>query len=120
MRSRLLIVDDHNAFRSAARFIFEAEGFDVVGEASSTAQAREAVDRLRPDVVLLDVQLPDGDGIRLCGELTRCSGSNPAVILTSSRDFGDYGVELAQTGARAFVPKSELSGTGLAALLEDC
>ena len=117
MATRVLIVDDHPSFRSTARGLLEAEGFDVIGEAEDGASALAEVRRLRPDAVLLDVQLPDTDGFAVAAELTR-NGGAPAVVLTSSRDARDFGPRVAESGARGFVAKSELSGAGLAALLE--
>lgn len=113
----VLIVDDHPSFRACARAVLEAEGFDVVGEAADGASAIEAAERLRPDVVLLDVQLPDMDGFAVASELTR-AGSSAAVVLTSSRDGADFGPLVAQSGARGFVPKAELCCSRLAALLQ--
>ena len=112
----VLIVDDHPSFRATARALLEAEGFDVVGEAKDGAQALSAVPQLEPDVVLLDVQLPDTDGFAVAAHLT-AGGDGPAVILTSSRDGSDFGPLVADCGARGFVPKAELSGAALAALL---
>ncbi len=63
MRPTVLIVDDHAAFRASARALLQAEGFDVVGEAANGAEAVEAVAVLRPEIVLLDIQLPDLDGL---------------------------------------------------------
>jgi DNA-binding NarL/FixJ family response regulator len=113
MATSVLIVDDHPSFRASARMLLEAEGFDVVGEANDGLSALRAVEELRPDVVLLDVQLPDIDGREVAVRLS-ANGSAPAIVLTSSRDLEDIGV---LTGVRGFIPKSELSGAALEALL---
>jgi DNA-binding NarL/FixJ family response regulator len=116
MTATVLIVDDHPSFRSTARALLEADGFDVVGEAVDGADALAKVRELRPEVVLLDVQLPDLDGFeiasRLCG-----NGHAPAVVLVSSRDAADYGDLIPTCGARGFIPKAELSGATIRALL---
>jgi DNA-binding NarL/FixJ family response regulator len=65
----VLIVDDHDGFRSSARALLEAEGFDVVGEAGDAASALAAAARLRPEVVLLDIQLPGIDGFEVAARL---------------------------------------------------
>lgn len=114
--ARILIVDDHPTFRAAARAVLEADGYDVVGEAADGAAAIEVAGALRPDIVLLDVQLPDTDGFAVAARLT-ANGNGPAVVLTSSRDASDFGPLVAESGARGFVPKSELSGAALAALI---
>src|SRR5438552_5110811 len=86
----VLIVDDHPSFRASARELLEAEGYEIVGEAENGAAALQAVRDLRPDLVLLDVQLPDMDGFQVAEQL--CGLANPpAVVLTSSRDSADYG-----------------------------
>lgn len=114
--TRILIVDDHPTFRACAREALEAAGFEVVGEAGDASEALEAVARLRPDVVLLDVQLPDATGFEVCDCL--CAGAGPPwVVLTSTRDASDYGGLLASSRARGFIPKDELSGDALRALL---
>jgi DNA-binding NarL/FixJ family response regulator len=113
----VLIVDDHPSFRATARVVLQAEGFDVVGEAADGGSALEAARALKPELVLLDVQLPDGDGFAVASELTR-KGDGPIVVLTSSRDAADFGPLIEACGARGFVPKAELSGATLAALLE--
>ena len=113
----VLIVDDHASFRSSARMLLEAEGYDVVGEAEDGASAIDAVRELGPDVVLLDVQLPDMDGFAVASRLAQ-NGHRPRVILTSSRDATDFGSLVAECGARGFVPKAELCGPALGALLE--
>lgn len=113
----VLIVDDHPSFRRTARALLESEGFDVVGEAADGASAIEAAKRLQPDVLLLDIYLPDIDGFEVAEELTR-NGGPPAIVLTSSRDARDFGPLVEQSGARGFIPKAELSAVTLSALLE--
>jgi DNA-binding NarL/FixJ family response regulator len=117
MAVTVLIVDDHPSFRATARLLLEVEGYDVVGEAEDGTAAIAAAHRLHPDLVLLDVNLPDIDGFKVASELTGRGDSDPAVILTSSRDPSDYGSLVADSGARGFIPKADLSGDSLAALL---
>ena len=112
----VLIVDDHPSFRASARVLLESEGFEVVGEAVDGASALTEAFRLRPQVVLLDVQLPDIDGFDVAAQITRRPDS-PAVILVSSRDSSDFGPLVSRSGARGFVPKAELSGERLQELL---
>jgi DNA-binding NarL/FixJ family response regulator len=116
VRRTALIVDDHDEFRRSARALLEADGFEVVGEAADGEQAIEAIDALRPDVVLLDVQLPGMDGLALA-ELVARGHDPPAVVLTSSREARAYGPRLAASPARGFIGKAELSGAALAELL---
>lgn len=113
----VLIVDDHAGFRSFARALLEAEGYDVVGEATDGASALAAARALSPELVLLDVALPDMDGFAVCDALLE-NGPGPAVVLTSSRDVSAYRRRLDQSRARGFIPKSELSGPALAALAD--
>jgi CheY-like chemotaxis protein len=113
----VLIVDDHAGFRSTARELLEAEGYDVVGEAGDGAEAVECAARLKPDLVLLDVQLPDMDGFEIAVRL-QGNGHRPAIVLTSSRDAAEFGNLIERSPARGFVPKAELSGGRLAELLE--
>lgn len=118
MPATVLIVDDHPSFRASARILLEADGLQVVGEAADGASAITEAHRLQPDVVLLDVGLPDMDGFRVAEVLTNANGSvPPAVVLVSSRDSGDYGPLVARSGARGFVPKAELSGARVMDLL---
>jgi DNA-binding NarL/FixJ family response regulator len=102
-----LIVDDHAGFRASARRMLEAGGFEVVGEAGDGAAARETVGTLAPDLVLLDVQLPDASGMDLAATLSANGG--PPVILTSSRSVDELGSDLTSTGALGFIPKDELT-----------
>jgi CheY-like chemotaxis protein len=113
----VLIVDDHPSFRANARALLEAEGFEVVGEAEDGTAALRAVAELSPQLVLLDVQLPDIDGFEVAARLTN-GGGGPAVVLVSSRDGSDFGPLVERSGARGFIPKAELSGAALLSLLE--
>ena len=117
MPPTVLIVDDHPSFRASARAILEADGFDVIGEAESGERALAVVHELAPAIVLLDVQLPDMSGFDVASALNR-NGGSPAVVLVSSRDACDYGGLIAESGARGFIAKAELSGAALAALVE--
>jgi len=114
----VLIVDDHDGFRMTARALLEAEGFEVVGEAATGVAALRALDELAPDVILLDVQLPDFDGFEIASRVLARNGDGPAIVMTSSRDASEYGALVGQSGARGFVPKGELSGAALRALIE--
>ena len=117
VRRSVLIVDDHEAFRAGARALLEADGFVVVGEAADGRAAIEAMGRLRPEVVLLDVQLPDIDGFAVAERLA-AAADPPAVILISTRSGHAYRRRLAASPARGFIAKAELSGACLAALVD--
>ena len=109
-------MDDHAEFRELARRILEQGGFVVVGEAIDGGGTTAAVAEMQPDVVLLDVQLPDVDGFEVAEALA--AGANPPiVVMISSRDETDFGSRLARSGARGFIPKSRLSGATLAELV---
>src|SRR3954454_9435417 len=114
MPQTALIVDDHPGFRTAARSLLGADGFDVVGETATGGEGLAAAERLRPDLVLLDVGLPDIDGIEVSRQISTWGG--PAVVLTSSRAASDSPSPCDYWGARGFIPKAELSGSALAAL----
>ena len=116
MRTTVLIVDDHDGFRESARALLEAEGFAVVGDAADGAAAAMEVARLRPDVVLLDVQLPDVDGFVVAERLAAGPGP-PRVVLISSRDAAAYGRRVDAAPVCGFLAKRELSGAALAALV---
>ena len=117
MSTTALVVDDHAGFRTSARFLLEMEGFEVVGEAADGASAVEAVEQLRPDLVLLDVQLPDAQGYDVARQIFE-RGLSPRIVLVSSRDESDYGDNVRTSGAVGFLNKAELSGDRLRALLE--
>jgi DNA-binding NarL/FixJ family response regulator len=117
MTTTVLIVDDHATFRATARMLLESEGFEVVGEACDGGSAIEQAAALSPDLVLLDVHLPDINGFEVAGRVARAH-SQPAVILISSRDSAEFGPLVQASGALGFVSKAELSGEGLRALLD--
>jgi DNA-binding NarL/FixJ family response regulator len=116
MAPRVLIVDDHAEFRALARAMLERGGFEVVGEAVDGAETLMAVAQMRPEVVLLDVQLPDVNGFDVARAL--CEGEDaPIVVMVSTRDAADFGGRLERSGARGFIAKSRLSGPALAELV---
>ncbi len=96
--------------------LLEMEGFHVVGEARDGATAMRAAEKLRPEFVLLDVQLPDAQGFDVAREILD-RGLTRYVVLVSSRDESDYGDRISNSGAVGFIPKAELSGDQLRALL---
>jgi two-component system, NarL family, nitrate/nitrite response regulator NarL len=112
----VLIVDDNASFRWFARELLDAEGFVVIGEAETGSAAVLAVDRLDPDVVLLDIALPDIDGFEVCARITSAGLARPVVVLTSSRDADAYLGRLDASAARGFLPKVNLTGAALAAV----
>lgn len=112
----ILIVDDHAAFRAGARALLEADGYEVVGEAGDGQAGIDACHDLHPDVVLLDVRLPDMDGFTVAGRLTG-NGSDTAVIVTSSSDDPLYPERAQNSGARGFVAKHDVCGAALDRLL---
>ena len=116
MAQRVLIVDDHQGFRKLARRLVQEVGLDVVGEASSGAEALREERRLRPDIVLLDVQLPDQDGIIVARSLSTLAAP-PLVVLISTRDASDYGPRIDGCGALGFISKAKLTAASLSALL---
>ncbi len=113
----LLIVDDHAGFRAGARALLEVDGFEVLGEAADGESALEAARRLRPEVVLLDIQLPGLDGFAVADRLA-VGDDPPMVVLTSSRAAEAFHSRLqAAHSVRGFIAKADLSGDCLSALL---
>src|SRR5512133_266827 len=104
MRRRVLVVDDHPSFRRLATKLLEAGGFDVVGEAEDGASALAAARRLQPELVLLDVLLPDMSGLAVAEALAGDS-HHPRVVLV-------------QSPAAGFLTKSELTAEALAAIAD--
>jgi DNA-binding NarL/FixJ family response regulator len=112
----VLIIDDHAAFRAGARELLKADGYTVVGEAGCGTSGLAAVGQLDPDVVLLDVRLPDMDGFAVAGELA-ARGCPAAVVVTSSSDDPLYPERAADCGARGFLAKHDVCGAALDRLL---
>lgn len=111
---RLVIVDDHVGFRRAARVSLEEEGYAIVGEAGSGAEALAAVARLAPDVVLLDIQLPDMSGFQVA---ERIAAPDRHVVLISSRPSSEYRGRLAASTVTGFIAKDDLSRSEIERLL---
>ncbi|MDQ4037084.1 MAG: response regulator transcription factor [Actinomycetota bacterium] len=110
----VLLVDDQAAFRTVARRLLEADGFHVIGEAADARSAVRAAGELAPDVVLLDVRLPDRSGLD-SARLIRDVERPPVVVLIST---ADYAHAVNGCGAQGFIPKGQLSGARLRAALE--
>jgi DNA-binding response OmpR family regulator len=116
MGRRVLIIDDNTAFRAAARQLLEREGFVVVAEAADGASGLREAKEHRPDLAVVDVQLPDSDGFEVSEQLCGLE-SGPEVILVSSLDGADFGALIAASPALGFIPKAELSAPAIEALL---
>jgi DNA-binding NarL/FixJ family response regulator len=116
MSATVLVVDDDPVFRSLARRTLLAEGLNVVGEADSVAAAMAAAHELRPEAVLVDIGLPDGDGVALARTLTALPW-HPRVVLTSSDPEAASDDDVRASGAGAFVPKDDLPNAPLIGLL---
>ena len=112
----VLIVDDHPSFRASARTLLELEGFEVLAEAADGASGLEMAAKLEPELVLLDVALPDTNGFDVAERLAEGPSK---VILISSREQRDLGRRIRSSGALGFVPKDRLTGRALVALLEE-
>jgi CheY-like chemotaxis protein len=112
----VLIVDDHAGFRASARALLEADGFAVLGEAEDGPTALEQARRLRPQVVLLDVQLPGLDGFAVAERLAT-EPAAPVVVLISSRGRGAFRGRLASSPVQGFITKAEFSGEQLSLVL---
>jgi DNA-binding NarL/FixJ family response regulator len=112
----LLIVDDDPTFRRLVELTLAGAPLAVVGEAATVAEATAAARTLRPDVILVDVGLPDGDGVTLARDLVALPW-RPRVVLASSDPGATTIEEVRETGALGFVPKSDLPGRGLDLML---
>jgi DNA-binding NarL/FixJ family response regulator len=121
MQSRpntVLVVDDHDAFRLSVSRLLVAFGYDVIGEAADGSAAVAAFSELNPEIVLLDVQLPDFDGFEVAARIAALEGgTDAAIVLTSSRDRSDFGPLIERSPVRGFISKNELSEETLAELL---
>ena len=112
----ILVVDDHGGFRATARRLLERDGWTVVGEAVDGRSGLAAATALAPDVVLLDVGLPDVDGFEVAELLARAKDA-PSIVLTSSRDLETYGERVRVSRAIGFLSKTELDGPALRSLV---
>ncbi|WP_218579193.1 response regulator transcription factor [Phytohabitans houttuyneae] len=109
-------MDDHAGFRTMAAVLLAAGGFRVLGEAATGADALIVIAALAPDVVLLDVELPDTDGFAVLRSV-RAAGLTTRVVLCSVRAAADYGTKLDGCGAAGFLTKSALTAQALRSLL---
>ncbi len=114
--SSILLIDDDPAFRRLARQTLSGSGLTVVGEAATAAEGSLAARNLKPEIMLVDVGLPDGDGITLAGELSALPWG-PRVVLTSVDPDAASPEEVRKSGAIGFVPKQDLPGSGLDMLM---
>jgi CheY-like chemotaxis protein len=117
MRPRIVIVDDDPSFLATVRVLLEAEGFAVVGEALTGLDGVAVATRLDPDIVLVDVNLPDIDGFEVVERLAGRDGA-PPVVLTSSRSATDFGNLIDASRARAYITKADITGEALAGFLD--
>jgi DNA-binding NarL/FixJ family response regulator len=116
MAPSVLIVDDHARFRQTARRALERDGWTIAGEAEDGAGALRAARALEPDVVVLDVGLPDMSGLEVARRL-RDGMPQVAVVVISTRDSADYHDLAVANGARGFLAKADLTGLALNSLL---
>ena len=116
MRETVLIVDDHDGFRRSMRRMLEREGYDIVGEAVDGRSAIAEALRLKPDIALVDIRLPDIDGFAVAKAL-RAAGSARSILLISTRQRVDHGERLASSDADGFIEKSDLSARTIAAIV---
>jgi DNA-binding NarL/FixJ family response regulator len=110
MARTVVIVDDHADFRAQATALLRDAGYDVIGACPDARTARHTIPALHPDLVLLDVQLPDADGFDLAATLP----AGPTIVLISTREAADYGTRIHRSPAAAFITKADLSGPTLA------
>jgi DNA-binding NarL/FixJ family response regulator len=116
MPMSVVLVDDDPVFRALARRVLCATGLAVVGEADTVAGALAATIDLRPDALLVDVGLPDGDGVALARKLASLPW-RPRVVLTSADPEAASPEEVRRSGADGFAPKDDLTGAGLRLLV---
>jgi DNA-binding NarL/FixJ family response regulator len=116
---RCLIVDDSAHFLAVARTVLERDGISVVGTASTGAQALRLAADLRPDVLLVDIDLGGESGLRLAGRLAEQAGDVPApIILISLHSEEDYADLIAASAAIGFLPKTALSANAIRETLD--
>jgi len=118
MRRRILVIDDNTAFRRALGRVLETERFTVIAEAATGASGVQLAREHQPDLVIVDVQLPDTDGFDVAEQLAALH-LPMEVILTSGLDSSDLGSLVAESSALGFIPKAELSVHAVDALLRE-
>jgi two-component system response regulator EvgA len=116
MPRSVLVVDDDPSFRMLATRTLTSWGFVVVGEAGTVAEAVAESEALRPEAVLADIGLPDGNGFVLARRLAALPWE-PIVVLVSSDSDAANGAVARRAGAVGFVPKEEVTGASLRRLL---
>lgn len=114
----VVIADDHPQFRSATRVMLESAGYDVIGEAGDAKQAIAECHRLHPDLLILDVQLPDNDGFAVAAELS-LDADSPTIVLVSNREASDFGDLINGAHVAGFISKIDFSEGTLRALIGD-
>ena len=112
IQTTVLIVDDDPGFGRAAAEMLAARGYRVVGQATTADEAVQECGRLRPDAVLLDVMLPDGNGVTLA-ETLREARDRLNILLTSTDSGAVAPARLEHSAASGFVPKPQLARTNL-------
>jgi CheY-like chemotaxis protein len=117
MSATVLVVDDNPAFRALARRLLVEVGLEPAGEAATVAAALAAADSLHPDAILVDVGLPDGDGVALARRLSALPW-HPRVVLTSGDADAATDADARRSGAAAFVPKDQLPNAELCSLFD--
>jgi DNA-binding NarL/FixJ family response regulator len=115
---RIVIIDDDPSFLATVRALLQAEGFDVAGEALNGLDGVAAATELAPDLVLVDVNLPDIDGFEVVARLAQDEGA-PPVVLTSIRAAHDFGNLVERSRARGFITKADITGEALTGFLEE-
>ncbi len=105
MSLRVLVVDDQRLVRAGFREILSGEGFDIVGEAADGREAVELAGRLRPDVVLMDIQMPTLNGIEATRQILAQREAGPRVLVLTTFDLDEYVYEALRAGASGFLLK---------------
>jgi DNA-binding NarL/FixJ family response regulator len=116
---RCVIVDDSPHFLAAAQGLLAREGITVVGVASTSSDALAVVRQLRPDVLLLDIDLGGESGLSLAGRLSTDQPGTPRVILVSAHAEQDYADLIANSPAIGFLSKTAVSGDAIRRLLQE-
>ena len=117
MPRSVLVVDDDASFRQLAIGLVRSWGHDVVAEAGNVAEAVQRAGELQPDIMLVDISLPDGDGFAVLAQI-RLLACQPRIVLISSDPDATTGTEARRAGALGFIPKSEMPDSGFRQMLD--